>query len=349
MKTIINVGARYNRAHPERKGGVVVLVEQWLKFCANEEQSGRLRCITIDSNKHNYQSMIRGYFSVMGQIRRALRDNPGTDTVLMLHGTEFDYLYIAPFVQRMAQRVGAKFVMRKFAGSFREDLAAKPKFIQNVVKKVLRKADMLIWEPKKLVEWGRQFNECCLWFPNPREATSEKRHTGPYRRKFVFLSRVEKNKGIPELMEAFRQLGSECTLDIYGPIFDDTKPETLNGENYHYRGLVAPDRVASTLTAYDAMILPTKWRTEGYPGVVTEAFAVGLPVIASRIGGIPEMIQEGQNGLLVEPGDVLGLVAAIRSIDEVFFQSLASGAAASFATYDASSVNPHILEEILKL
>jgi teichuronic acid biosynthesis glycosyltransferase TuaC len=63
--------------------------------------------------------------------------------------------------------------------------------------------------------------------------------------------------------------------------------------------------------AADALVLPTF--REGCPNVVREALACGLPVVASRVGGVPELISSEALGLLVEPGDVPGLAAAIGS------------------------------------
>ena len=54
--------------------------------------------------------------------------------------------------------------------------------------------------------------------------------------------------------------------------------------------------------------------SEGLPNAILEAMAAGLPVVATRVGGVPELVQEGINGLLVEPGDVDGLARALRSL-----------------------------------
>jgi glycosyltransferase involved in cell wall biosynthesis len=66
--------------------------------------------------------------------------------------------------------------------------------------------------------------------------------------------------------------------------------------------------VPRLLIASDVFVLPTL--TEALPTVLAEAMAAKLPMIASRVGGVPEMITDGQNGCLVEPEDVGGLVQA---------------------------------------
>ena len=62
--------------------------------------------------------------------------------------------------------------------------------------------------------------------------------------------------------------------------------------------------------AADASLLSSAW--ENFPHTVVEALAVGTPVIATRTGGVAEVVRDGENGLLVEPGDVDALAAAIR-------------------------------------
>lgn len=66
--------------------------------------------------------------------------------------------------------------------------------------------------------------------------------------------------------------------------------------------------VPGLLAASDVFVLPTL--TEALPTVLAEAMAARLPIVASRVGGIPEMIEEGQNGLLVKAEDVEGLASA---------------------------------------
>lgn len=347
---IINVGARYNRAHPERKGGVVVLFEQWLDFCGGKEAAAQADFLTIDSNKRNYPTMVGGYFTILRQLRRALKANKGRKLTVMLHGTYFDYIWVAPIALRMARKAGAKLVLRKFAGNFRELYEGANGLLRRNFDHVLRGAALTFWESKKLVEFGSGFNQRNIWFPNVRQRPDVSRPEGkPYGRRFVFLSRVEKQKGVRLLAEVFAQLPSDYSLDIYGPIFDDTKPEQLCGENFHYRGPVSPDKVPETLAKYDVLLLPTTWNTEGYPGIIIEAFAAGLPVMASKIGGIPEMVADGHNGLLLPAGDAEALRNAVLRLTPEDFATMSRHARESFATYDASRVNPHILQQVLAL
>ena len=85
-----------------------------------------------------------------------------------------------------------------------------------------------------------------------------------------------------------------------------------------------------------ALVLPS--RSEGMGRVVVEAFCRGRAVVASRVGGIPDLVQDGKNGLLVEPGDLDALADALIRIltDRELAERLGTGAAASAAIWTIS-------------
>jgi glycosyltransferase involved in cell wall biosynthesis len=97
-------------------------------------------------------------------------------------------------------------------------------------------------------------------------------------------------------------------LDIYG-----IKPDRESEKDMEYRisdignararwlEPVKPEEVVETIRKYDALVVPSVWLETG-PLVVLEAFAAGVPVIGSRLGGIAEMVRDGVDGLLFEVG-----------------------------------------------
>jgi glycogen(starch) synthase len=79
-------------------------------------------------------------------------------------------------------------------------------------------------------------------------------------------------------------------------------------------GWVAPTTVPALMNEATMLVVPS-W-TEGLPVVATEAAQMGRPVVATRVGGVPEVVLDGETGLLVEPGDSNGLAAAISALIE---------------------------------
>ena len=77
-------------------------------------------------------------------------------------------------------------------------------------------------------------------------------------------------------------------------------------------GAVPRDQVLRLFRAADASLLPSAW--ENFPHTVMEALAVGCPVIATAVGGVPEVVRDGVNGLLVPPGDPAALASAVERL-----------------------------------
>ena len=81
-------------------------------------------------------------------------------------------------------------------------------------------------------------------------------------------------------------------------------------ERFHMLGAVSD--LQTVLPGYDVLVVPS--RVDGRPLVIMEALASGVPVVASRVGGIPEMIVPGRNGALCEPGDVAAFAETLRGL-----------------------------------
>ena len=95
--------------------------------------------------------------------------------------------------------------------------------------------------------------------------------------------------------------------------------------------------LATAYAAADLLVVPS--RAESYGMVVTEALGRGLPVIATDVGGVAEVVRDGENGLLVSPQDPQALADALRRVlsDAAVAERLAAGAAASADTWVATS------------
>jgi len=72
------------------------------------------------------------------------------------------------------------------------------------------------------------------------------------------------------------------------------------------------DDIPEIMQIMDIFVLPSL--NEGMGRVLVEAMAAGKPIVASSVGGIPDLVKHGQNGFLVEPGDVNGLFLAVRKL-----------------------------------
>jgi glycosyltransferase involved in cell wall biosynthesis len=83
-------------------------------------------------------------------------------------------------------------------------------------------------------------------------------------------------------------------------------------ERVEFRGQLSSDEIPTLLAEADIFVFPTVWGTEGFGMVAAEAMACGVPVVASRIAAIPEVVLDGMTGLLTEPGDPADLASKLR-------------------------------------
>jgi len=181
----------------------------------------------------------------------------------------------------------------------------------------------------------------CLWYPNSRpvsDAPGEERRPRKAHR-FVFIGQVKPSKGLREIIAASCELSEqEVEIDVFGPLQDGMKLEEFKScGRVNYRGVLDPDEVATTLRTYDVVLLPTHHYGEGYPGIILEAYAAGIPVISTRWRAIPEIIEDGVSGLLVEPRSATELAGAMRKLmsSENLVSRLSEGARAKSKEFDA--------------
>ena len=140
--------------------------------------------------------------------------------------------------------------------------------------------------------------------------------------RFGYMGQVFFAKGVDLLVKAYLQLAREnenISLMIWGDT--DSQPEYVAGLEKLLRtapgaaieGRYEPSQVGSLLQEIDVLVVPSRWPEIG-PFTVLEAFATRTPVIAARIGNMPELVQHGANGLLFEPDSIPDLAAQMRRI-----------------------------------
>ncbi len=124
---------------------------------------------------------------------------------------------------------------------------------------------------------------------------------------FIFIGRLVRDKGINELVKAFSQLNTQyphSRLLLVGPFeenLDPLEPKTLDEikQNPAIEAVGRQNDVRPWLAASDAFVLPSY--REGFPNVVIEAGAMGLPSIVTDINGSSEIIIDGKNGIIIPP------------------------------------------------
>lgn len=126
---------------------------------------------------------------------------------------------------------------------------------------------------------------------------------------YCFIGRLSHEKGVKTLIEAASQLPYKLKIIGNGPLMDDLK-QLAKGRNIEFVGYQNWPEIKEIVGKARFSVIPSQWY-ENNPLSVIEAQCLGTPVLGARIGGIPELIEEGKSGLLFESKNVEDLKAKI--------------------------------------
>jgi len=162
-----------------------------------------------------------------------------------------------------------------------------------------------------------------------------------------YVGRLAPQKSVDQLGVAFGRMREAAHLVVVGDGPDAPRIRRLaarspSTDRIHLHGFVEHTAVPGVLASLDVLVLPSTYEEMG--SVLVEAMAAGLPVVASDVGGIPEVVHDGETGLLVPPGDVPALTEALDRLvaDPGLRAQLAAGARDRAVAYSW----PHLAEQV---
>ena len=197
------------------------------------------------------------------------------------------------------------------------------KWYESFVKKAIGTPDVVLSPSKFLLEFyqdrGFFTDSTTKIIPNPAPNSYRvlrvERPEGPVR--FLFVGQIEPHKGIEFLHNTLQYLPFDCELHIAGDgsLRPDVEAWAARDKRVFYHGFISLGHILQLMSNCDAVVLPSLCY-ENSPTVIYEAFHVGVPVVASDIGGIGELIDHGKTGLLFEPGNQDALTAALTDVEQ---------------------------------
>lgn len=187
-------------------------------------------------------------------------------------------------------------------------------------------------------------------FPNAR--LSDQRcspNKGANKLRCVFFSKICKDKGVDYIISEFTDDRlKDVSLDFYGHVDEDIK-ETFEAfinmhDNCHYRGVfdAAGDNVYQELNKYDILLLPTRWKGEGVPGVLVEAKMAGIVPVVSDCNYNSEIVANDEEGIVLEDllrGELVKVILELQH-NSSKLQRLKEQ---SYASRDRYSINTYIM------
>jgi glycosyltransferase involved in cell wall biosynthesis len=162
----------------------------------------------------------------------------------------------------------------------------------------------------------------------------------------AFAGRLSAQKSLELAFDAVDAVDGVSLL-VAGEGEERARLEALAGPRVRFIGAQPRARVLELFRAADASILSSSW--ENFPHTVVEALAAGTPVIATDVGGVAEVVVDGENGLLVPPGDAGALAGAVRRFfaDDELREQLRAHAAESVRAYDRDAVFSQVEQALL--
>ena len=193
-------------------------------------------------------------------------------------------------------------------------LVATMLVVHRVLKTWAEKVDVYIalteFARKKFIEGGLPAEKIVVKpnfvYPDPGEGEHKEQY-------FLFVGRLSPEKGIMTLLKAWEFLNLPLKIVGDGPLKEEIQT-FIEQKKLKFVEILGPqprDRVFKLMKDAKVLIFPSEWY-EGFPMTLAEAFATGLPVMASRLGAMAELVDEGRTGLLFEAGNPEDLAAKVE-------------------------------------
>ena len=296
-QSVLTVGCNYK--HP--KGGIAQVMHTYSK-----DVYSVFRCVVNSGGNSFLQKLMRAIVATFHTIVLLIIDR--RIKILHIHTASYNSFKRSAYWVSLGKFFHKKIVLHIHGGGFKEYYLTNPKWIQSV----LDRSDCLIalsdsWKQYFQGELGcKQVSIVENVIPNPIfkaiKQSDDRMH-------LLFLGLIDEEKGIFDLLEMIAEhkddLAERILLHIGGLGKVDQLRETIArlqlASCVSYEGFVAGEQKLNLLNLSDVFILPSY--IEGLPIAILEAMSYGMPVLSTPVGGIPEVVEHGQNGYLFEPGN----------------------------------------------
>ena len=279
-----------------RIGGITIPFEEFCKWCITNKSYNYSISIAKLTGKNKFQIIL----SYIKALYKVIKFNDRE--IIILNATWRSLIFFSLFLLLSKKISKKEFVIRKFAGNFDHYFDKSNFLIKFLIKYTIKSSLITYFETIYLKKWALKYNLKTKWWPNSRIKNLETPHTANYSDliKLIFIGNITPEKGIDKLFN-LHSLHNKFNIDLYGKIHDQIYlKKTLLHSNIKYKGILNRKNIYKELSKADALILPTEWDAEGYPGVIIEASLVGTPSICSNSRGPVELINILKSGFIID-------------------------------------------------
>lgn len=238
--------------------------------------------------------------------------------IVHVHTASYNSFRRSAWFVKQAKRHGRKVVCHVHGGAFKEYRFSHPHFVDGI----LRRCDAVV---TLSASWQRYFQgeldlNNVVVVNNVIDYPTLMQVEGDGKFHLLFLGWINEEKGVFELLECLAEHAAEwqgmLMLHVAGKgevarLEQEIKRMKLDGM-VKFEGWVSGEQKAQLLNQADAYILPS--HIEGLPISILEAMSYGLPILATPVGGIPEVVADSVNGFLFSPNDIERMTAGINRL-----------------------------------
>jgi glycosyltransferase involved in cell wall biosynthesis len=299
------------------RGGVASVVQSYLDSGFYEEQD--VEYIATHTDGSIWRKLT---IAAVAYARFLVRIIFGRVSLVHIHGASRASLYRKAAFIVMAKIACIKVVFHLHGGEFRQFFEDESTgFQRQFIAGLLGRCDAVIVLSSQMKKWVAQLVPADRVYViantlpiNPDTVPKQLGATPS----ILFLGRVGKNKGVHDLIEAVSLLKGKVPFKV--TIAGDGEVEKYRGlsdakglsDQIEFPGWIGPEQKETLLGRASVLVLPSY--NEGLPMCVVEALVNGIPVVASNVGGIPDMVRDGIDGYLIEPGDVKLLASSMLQV-----------------------------------
>jgi glycosyltransferase involved in cell wall biosynthesis len=250
---------------------------------------------------------------------RVVKESP---EIIQIHTSDYFVFWENSFYILLGRLCGKKVIVR-MGGVFDKFYRKSNPLVRFLIRKILALPDILIVQSEYWKNFVSRLTDPAKIrvinnFLDTDEFFCPPRSNDEYKRILFICGSEAKRKGLDVVLESIRYL-SHDGIGTSKFVFVATnehirkRVEQLNVAPYvEFHGVLSKDEMRRMYREADIFLLPSFG--EGFPNSMLEAMASGLPVIATRVGAVPEVIEDGTNGILIDPGDPGALTRALKKL-----------------------------------
>lgn len=292
---------------PDCQGGIASVINSYNKFGLEVNYLADYKSRNLFLQLFVFTSFILKYLFI-------LFTNKNIE-IVHIHSASYGSFLRKSIVLKIVKLFNKKVIFHVHGAEFELFYKKSTSFVQKFITNILNQADLIIVLSKK---WKNIISNICTnnnvsILYNPTEI-QELNHIPSEIIRLLFMGRIEKRKGVYEIIESAKYIKNDnIIISLYGDgdvaEFKTLVQESSVEDKIKINGWILGDKKREVYDNSDVLLLPSF--NEGLPMSILEAMSYGLPVISTPIAGIPEAVEDGVNGFLIQPGDSKALAEKI--------------------------------------